>query len=370
MIRRKDPKNNNMTKNYFIFILLLISILMHKNIISSNFSKKNKRRICVINLMNLQNVGNILVKFSIYKQLKEFGFNTTIVASVSSPKVNISFLNRTTKLKVIKENFSSELNEKDFDFIVLNSDQTWVYFDKRYFYDIAFLSFAKNWKIPKFIYGASIAYDKWFYTKKEEKIAKKLLKNFTGISFREKSLVRLAKKHLDINGVFVLDPTLIIDKKYYLNEIKNYHTNMDLNDKFLFIYQLDKNHLIEKVIKDASEKFNYKIYKHNLKNGDYIESFLFGISNCQAVITDSFHGTAFSIKFNKPFLSFINRLRGKGRFDSLKEVFNLDNRIIDTLNHSNSIDINLLNKPLNLNNTLFYELQNFSLNYLKRNLNL
>ena len=115
---------------------------------------------------------------------------------------------------------------------------------------------------------------------------------------------------------------------------------------------------------------NYKIYKHNLKNGDYIESFLFGISNCQAVITDSFHGTAFSIKFNKPFLSFINRLRGKGRFDSLKEVFNLDNRIIDTLNHSNSIDINLLNKPLNLNNTLFYELQNFSLNYLKRNLNL
>ena len=162
--------------------------------------------------MNLQNVGNILVKFSLYKQLKEFGFNTTIVASVSSPKVNISFLNRTTKLKVIKENFSSELNEKDFDFIVLNSDQTWVYFDKRYFYDIAFLSFAKNWKIPKFIYGASIAYDKWFYTKKEEKIAKKLLKNFTGISFREKSLVRLAKKHLDINGVFVLDPKKILFK--------------------------------------------------------------------------------------------------------------------------------------------------------------
>ena len=135
----------------------------------------------------------------------------------------------------------SVLQKLIFHFLIgqlLNSDQTWVYFDKRYFYDIAFLSFAKNWKIPKFIYGASIAYDKWFYTKKEEKIAKKLLKNFTGISFREKSLVRLAKKHLDINGVFVLDPTLIIDKKYYLNEIKNYHTNMDLNDKFLFIYQL------------------------------------------------------------------------------------------------------------------------------------
>lgn len=78
----------------------------------------------------------------------------------------------------------------------------------------AFLSFAKDWKIPKFIYGASIAYDKWFYTKQEEKIAKKLLKNFTGISFREKSFVRLAKKHFEINGVFVLDPTLIIVKNF------------------------------------------------------------------------------------------------------------------------------------------------------------
>ena len=99
MIRRKVPKNSNMTKNYIIFILLLISILIHKSIISSYISKKIKLRICFINLLNLQNVGNISVEFSLYKQLKEFGFNATIVASVSSPKVNISFLNRTTIIK-------------------------------------------------------------------------------------------------------------------------------------------------------------------------------------------------------------------------------------------------------------------------------
>ena len=122
--------------------------------------------------------------------------------------------------------------------IILNSDQTWAYFDKKYFYDIAFLRFAKNWKIPKFIYGTSIAEDSWYYTKKEEKIAKKLLKNFRGISFREKNLVTLAKEHLNINGVLVLDPTLIIDKKYYLNEIKNYNTNFNSNDNFIFVYQL------------------------------------------------------------------------------------------------------------------------------------
>ena len=327
-----------------ILILFIIFIFNQNDIITKYFYKK---RVCVINLMNLQNVGNILVKFALFKKLEELGFNATIVASVSSSDVNISFLNRTTNLIIIKNNYS-ELNENDYDYIVLNSDQTWGYFDKRYFYDIAFLSFAKNWKIPKFIYGASIAHDKWFYTKEEEEVAKSLLVNFTGISFREKGLVNLAKLHLNINGVFVLDPTLLIDNKYYLNEIKNYNRDFDLNDKFIFVYQLDNNTIMENIIKESSEKLNYKIFKHQLEKDDYIESFIFGISNCKAVITDSFHGTIFSIKFNKPFLSFINRGRGKGRFDSLKEVFNFDNRIIDTLNNK-TIEINLLNKSLNLN---------------------
>ena len=355
-------------KNFIVLILILILIIFQKTNFSKILSHKNKKRVCVINLKNLQNVGNILVKFAFYKKLLELGFNATIVASVSSPSVNIAFLRRTTNLIVIKNSFS-ELHEKDYDYVVLNSDQTWGYFNKKYFYDIAFLSFAKNWKIPKFIYGASIAYDKWFYTKEEERTARALLKNFTGISFREKDLVKLAKIHLNVDGVFVLDPTLIIDKKYYLNEIKNYNPNFNSDEKFIFIYQLDKNRIIEKVIKEASKKFNYKIYRHNIKKGDYIESFIFGISNCQAVITDSFHGTAFSINFNKPFLSFINRLRGKARFDSLKEIFNLGNRIVDPINDK-IININLLKEPLNLNYTLFSELKDFSLSYLIKNLTL
>ena len=73
--------------------------------------------------------------------------------------------------------------------------------------------------------------------------------------------------------------------------------------------------------------------------------------------------------FNKPFLSFINRERGKGRFDSLIEIFNITNRIIDTKKNQ-TIDINLLEMPLNLNLTLFNKLQNYSINFLKRNLDI
>ena len=65
---------------------------------------------------------------------------------------------------------------------------------------------------------------------------KKLLKNFTGISVREKSLVNLVKNHLGVKPLFVLDPTLLIDKKYYLNIIKDYNQNNFTKRKYIFTY--------------------------------------------------------------------------------------------------------------------------------------
>ena len=98
-----------------------------------------------------------------------------------------------------------------------------------------------------------------------------------------------------------------------------------------------------------------------------MESFLYGMNYCQAIITDSFHGTVFYIIFNKPFLAFSNHQRGKAWFDSLKEFFSLDNRIIEPSSYSN-ININLLIEPLNIDQSKFNKMKKFSLNYLKRNL--
>lgn len=334
-----------------------------------NINKKNfkcyKKRIGVINIHNDQNVGNILVKFSLYKKLKEFGFDPIMIAK-NWYGVNISFLNRTVKLKIIKENLY-ELNKTDYDILILNSDQTWAYYDKQYFYEYAFLKFAENWTIPKFIYAASMGSDNWFNNKKDEEMGKHLLKNFTGISLREKGLVKLAEKHLNITPIFVLDPTFIIDKKYYLDEIKNFKRNFKLNEKYLFVYQLDKNILLEKIINETIIKYNYKIYKVETKENDYIENFIFGINISSAVITDSYHGTVFSIIFNKSFISYVNINRGKDRFDSLIDTFNLSNRILHPINFTN-VNISLLFEPLKINHTLLNELKYLSINFLKKNL--
>ena len=99
---------------------------------------------------------------------------------------------------------------------MVNSDQTWRKFSNT-FYDNAFLYFAKSWKVVKFIYGASLGYRKWKFNKLDEEIAKDCLKSFRGISVRENGAINKIQKHLGIRPSFVLDPTFLIDKKYYLN---------------------------------------------------------------------------------------------------------------------------------------------------------
>lgn len=350
-------------------ILKFIFIFFSIYIIFLTINKKKftyyKKRIGVINMHIDQNVGNILVKYSLYKKLKELKLEPIIIAK-SWLGVNISFLNRTVNLKLIKDNLY-ELNRSDYDALILNSDQTWAYFDKPYFYEYAFLKFAENWNIPKIIYGASMGKDKWFYTYEEEEMGKYLLKNFTGISFREIGLVKLAEQHLNIRPSLVLDPTFIIDKSYYLEEIKNFKREFNFNENYLFVYILDENNLLDKFINEICIKFKYKIYKLNVKDNYYIENFIFGVNISKAVITDSYHGTVFSIIFNKPFISYVNIDRGKGRFDSLIEIFNLSNRIIYPMNFSKA-NISLLSQPLNINKSLFNELKKISIQFLKKNL--
>ena len=132
---------------------------------------------------------------------------------------------------------------------------------------------------------------------------------------------------------------------------------------------MDKNILLEKLARDVSESFNYKIYKINLLKERFVEKFIFCINNSNAVITDSYHGTIFSIIFSKPFITYLNKKRGNDRFFSLIKIFNLGQRIVDK-NNFRKVNINLFKTPLNINQTLLNYLKNKSINFLKNNLNL
>ena len=323
-----------------------------------------KKRIGVIGLDHSQNVWNNLIKFAIFIKLKELGFNPFIVGRQFENQ-NISFIENTTNIKLIK-NFS-EINENDYDILMVNSDQTWRRWDEN-FYNIAFLKFAEKWKVPKFIYGTSLGFEEWKFTKEDEKIAKYLLKNFKGISVREKYAVELIKKFLGFEVQYVLDPTFLIDKKIYLDLIKNYQSNVIKeinNDNYIFVYIIIESNIIQNYIKYVSKALNLKIFYINMFQTNQVKEFLYGIINCKAVITDSFHGTVFSIIFKKPFVSFVNFFNDRSRFNNLDEIFNISNRIFD-LNSTPSIS--LLNQPIDYNPRKLIKLRIASIDYLKKNL--
>lgn len=298
-------------------------------------------------------------------KLKELGFEPEIVGHLRANN-NISFLNKTIKIKYIYKSFKTEINRNDYDILMVNSDQIWRKTNLNY-RDIGFLEFAKEWKIQKFIYCASLGINHWLFNRSDDKYFKELLKNFTGTSVREKGLIELAKRHLDIEPQLVVDPTLLIDKEYYLDLIKDYKNEFNVDDKYIFIYKIDQITAMDNFIKEAIEKGNYKIYDCSMDNIDYIQRFIYGIYHSNAVITTSYLGTLFSIIFNKPFVAFNLETRGNDRFNTLRDVYGLGNRIFSV---KGKPDLSLLTTTMEINITKINELKMESIKYLKKNLNI
>lgn len=369
-IKRHIFKNISLIKmiivNLFILFLLFFRGGPKINLIDNKIKdKKNKKKlkIGIVGVRHEINIGNNLVKYAISKILRKFGYIPYIIGT-HYRNFNIEFIQRRTNLVIIKKNFSKEIKEKDYDILMVNSDQSWRKYDN-HFYDFGFLRFAKNWNKTKFVYAASIGFDYWDFTPQEDDIIKGLLKNFTGISVREKGSIELIQKHLGITPEFVLDPTLLIDKKDYLEIIKNYSNNNN-NDEFIFVYTFSgaKNYPpIRRFLKKVKNHLNYKIYEYPYNNNSILENFIYNISNCKSVVTLSFHGTIMSLIFNKPFVTFNLDGFGKERLKSLGKLFGVENRIFTKYDTPN---INLLTNSLNINYTLLEDLRNKSFNFIKK----
>lgn len=345
------------------FKFLIIFIILNKYVYFKY--NTNNKKIGIIGLAHSQNVGNNLLKYAFFIKLTELGFSPYIVGN-KLLNHNISFLFNFTKIRLINE--FSEIKEKDFDILIVSSDQTWnAEYKKSYLYNIAFLKFAEDWKVKKFIYGASLVFEKWKFSKEDEKIAKHLLQNFSGISVREKNSVRLIEENIGFKTQLVLDPTFLINKDYYINLIKNYQSQIikQINNKdFIFVYILNNSSKVEKYLTIVKNHLKLNIFYLTIFDKNQVKEFLYGIINSKAVITDSFHGTVFSIIFKKPFIC-LHKKNNDNRFNDLAEIFNIQNRIFYL---NSTLPISLLKQKLIFNETKLIILKRESINYLKKNL--
>ncbi|WP_159571596.1 polysaccharide pyruvyl transferase family protein [Sulfurimonas sp. CVO] len=229
------------------------------------------------------------------------------------------------------ENFAKKEN---FDAVIVGSDQVWrkAYINDKY-YKSYFLDFVDGSKTKKIAYAASFGKDFWEGKGDSQEIAK-LLQDFVAVSVRESSGVVICKDTFDYDkAVHVLDPTMLMSKEFYKDEIIAKYDAVNTNAGGLLTYVLDeaeeKKEIIEFVQKSADMKSVHHLKGFDSSQVTYsVPQWLASFANADAVVTDSFHGMVFSIIFEKDFVVIGNEGRGMDRFVSLTTKLGLEERLV------------------------------------------
>lgn len=287
----------------------------------------------------------------------------------------IRFIDKYINNKTEKVFSSKELKELElFDAYIVGSDQVWrpKYTGNIYDYFLSFLD--ENNTSKKIAYAASFGTDNWEYSILETKKAKKLVNRFDSVSVRESSGVNLCKEYLGVNATHLLDPTMLLSKEEYINNLKLEKEPKSQGN--LMVYILDDSQEKLNLVTNIS-KNNYKPFCFSLKSKYFnnqqqvhiprIETWLKGFIDADFIITDSFHGTIFSIIFNKEFITLGNDERGMARFNSLLTEFNLQNRLITDLKDVDKISQLKKIDWINVN-SLLEQRRKESVNFLLNNI--
>lgn len=268
------------------------------------------------------------------------------------------FVRKYIEKKDVQAPFTSKVaSESPADLWIVGSDQVWRPWCNPYI-ENEFFDFLDD-NTDRIAYAASFGTDQWEIPEVNTPCVKELAKKFKAISVREESGLKLCKDYLNADAVHVLDPTMLLTGEDYLalTSEENYPKG-----KYIAAYVLDPSKEKTCIIKSESKNKNLPVEKVGSMHKDRfdsIESWLATIAHAEYVITDSFHGTVFSLLFNRPVKVLGNDVRGNSRLQSLFDLLNLvpdsegfihlGSGNIDKLKSLREKSLNFLKKSLTIN---------------------
>ena len=218
-----------------------------------------------------------------------------------------------------------------YDSFVVGSDQVWnpdIVGDAFGDFCLEFVSDDKN----RYAYASSFGVRN--IGKEQLEKLNLSLKKFKAIAVRE----REAKNMLDLNiqkhARIVCDPVFLLTKDQWRNRM----IKMILPSNYILVYCVEVDKELQTIIKEMSRRLELPIvdvgYATNPQNymGMHNDNvgpgeFLYAINNAEYVITNSFHGTAFSIIFRKQFLVKAHSKRGV-RMENILDICGLSDRMV------------------------------------------
>lgn len=216
-----------------------------------------------------------------------------------------------------------------YDRFVVGSDQIWrnSLTDNDLTY---FLDFCSSEK--KYSYAASLGATELDGEQKE--ICEKYLRDFSGISVREESSVECLEKLLGREVTWNTDPVFLLDK----SEWEKLISDRKVKKPYIFVFRLHEESVYNFAKKLSKETglpiVSLEVHLKGMKGAekDYfasVEDFLNYIYYADYVVTDSFHGSSFSIIFEKQFFSLLQGGKNgmNGRLSSLMNLTGCEDRI-------------------------------------------
>lgn len=247
-----------------------------------------------------------------------------------------------------------DLKKISADAFITGSDQVWGPMMNGVYDSAYFLQFVGK-DSRKLAYAASFGKTK--FDESTVEAYKKMLSEYDKIAVREKSAVSLLEEWgLDNCLGQVLDPTLLLNSKTWKDLLVSKHDSQKYaNRNYILVYQIHNDPKLSDYAKRIARQTGKELLRVNpylhqkYRGGKFIccpdlGEFLALIDNASCIITDSFHGTCFSINFGKQFIEILPNNATGTRNQSILELTGLSNRILRDFD-----DYSLINQMIDYN---------------------
>lgn len=254
---------------------------------------------------------------------------------------------RKEHLKISQKTFYKREEMKNIDeeysHIFFGSDQVWNPQLTEGIDTVFFGDFGAD-KVIKASYAASLGAN--VLTVVEQEKLRRSVEYLDYVGVREESAKAILEE-LNVKNVIVnIDPTLLVDKSVW-DSISKPSTQ---KEKYILVYTLEINEELIKIVREISEKKNMKVVCLDMKNryGKHGSSkyttdpteFIGLVEEAEYVITNSFHGTVFSIIYEKKFLSIPHMTRST-RVKDLLSKLGIEERMVFTKKECIDIDADI-----------------------------
>lgn len=234
---------------------------------------------------------------------------------------------------------------EDYNVLVCGSDQIWNpsiigELDRNYF-----LSFSTTCKKL----SLSSSSGSYRFTSSDQRFVKEDLSGFAGIAIREPDTAKAVSEMLNRDDIFCTpDPTLLLSG----NDWKQLsQRSAERSSGYILVYSLAKDDLLRESVRYVANKLGKKVVvidqdlflgfeadRHVMDASPY--DFLSLFLNAGYVVTNSFHGTAFSLLFGRPFSTVVPH-SGRNRIENLLKRVGEESRLIEAPEDIKRLDASL-----------------------------